>query len=402
MNTADTIKNTLGVGSAAKRSGKKWIGVGVFVSLLLIGGGSYLFWGDSEEAVRYETDLAERKTLVTRVSATGNLEPTNSVDVGIEVSGTIEEVLVDFNDRVRIGDVMARLDTTRLSASVESSKAALLRYEANVAEAKASLVFAQNEWERVNRMYAATGGNYPSKKELDEALASFERAKAQLDAALAQAKQARDELASNQYNLDRAVVVSPINGIVLSRKVEPGQTVVASMQTPVLFTMAEDLTKMRVILSVDEADIGEVRENQEVEFTVDAYPERTFNGVITQLRLNSEIVNGVVTYDTVVSVDNTDLLLRPGMTVSAHIATDVLENVLTVPNAALRFIPAAQAKSGESKTKRDPKTPSVWVLRQNRPVQVAVRTGKSDGVSTVVTDTQVQEGDSVLVGIQKP
>jgi HlyD family secretion protein len=354
--------------------------------------------------VAYQSAAVARKTLTTTVAATGNLEPTNTVDVGIEVSGTIAEVLVDYNDQVKTGQLMARLDTTRLASALESSKAALSRYRAHVAEAKAALVYANNESERVRKMYAATNGNYPSRQEMDNTRAARDKAQAQYDAALAQAKQASDELASNQYNLDKAIVVSPINGIVLERKVEPGQTVVASMQTPVLFKMAEDLTQMKAIVSVDEADIGEVREKQKVRFTVDAYPGKTFMGSITQLRLNSQIVNGVVTYDAVVTVQNPDVLLRPGMTVSAYIITGVLANVLTVPNAALRFTPPSEQNNGEKKAKNntDASARHVWVLRDNQPVKIAVETGKSDGISTVITNSTLTTDDAVLIGTQQP
>jgi len=400
MNTStDEIEKTLGLTQDSKKSYKKYIWIGSLFVLLLIGAILYKLYAKSGDAVVYKSAPVEIKTITTTVSATGNLEPTNSVDVGIEVSGTIKDVFVDYNSRVKIGEIMARLDTTKLASAVESSKAALLRYKANAAEAKASLVYAQNEWERVDKMYTATKGSYPSKKEVDEAYASLQKAEAVYDAALAQTRQASAELASNEDNLKKAIVVSPIDGIVLERKTEPGQTVIASMQTPVLFTMAKDLTKMKVILSVDEADIGEVIEGQKVEFTVDAYPDKKFYGVITQIRLSSEIVNGVVTYNSVVEVDNSDLLLYPGMTVSAYITTSVFKDALSVPNAALRFTPPLEQKSSDKNIQT--KTQSVWVLRQNKPVKIKVKTGKSDGVSTLITDSSLSTDDTVLTGIQK-
>ncbi|MDD3475698.1 MAG: efflux RND transporter periplasmic adaptor subunit, partial [Sulfurimonas sp.] len=268
-------------------------------------------------------------------------------------------------------------------------------------ETKASVVYAEGEFERVDNMYSATGGNYPSKRELDEARANMDRAKAAYNAAVAQTKQASAEVDTNEDNLRKAIVVSPINGIVLERKVEPGQTVAATLQTPILFKMAEDLTKMRVILSVDEADIGEVKEEQSVEFSVDAYSDRKFKGTITQLRLNSEIVNGVVTYDAVVDVDNQDLLLRPGMTVSALITTSILESVLSVPNAALRFTPPEQ-NSGEKKAKGTIQAPHVWILKDNKPYKIELKVGKSDGSSTVILSSELKVGDSVIIGVKKP
>lgn len=400
--STDSIEKTLGMDASAKRPLKKYLIITLIV-LVLIGAGIWA-WNHNKNSsqIQYITAPAEIKTLTTTVSATGNLEPTNTVEVGIEVSGTIEEVLVDYNDRVHSGALMARLDTTRLDSQVTSSKASVARYRANIAEAEASYLNAKNEWERVQKMAVATDGNYPSRQEMDNARAAMDQAKAQVAAAKALLEQAQAELVTNEDNVRKATVVSPVEGIVLQRKVEPGQTVVASMQTPVLFTIAEDLTKMQVILSVDEADVGEVRENQKVEFTVDAYPDKKFHGIITQLRLNSEIVNGVVTYDTVVDVDNSDLLLRPGMTVSARITTGVLENVLTVPNAALRFTPPADQKNGEKKAKTNSQTQYVWVLQQNKPVKIAVKTGKSDGSSTVITASELKAGENVLTGTQKP
>lgn len=382
----------------SKKSYKKYIWITALL-LIAIGVVVYYKFYNKKDTVSYQTASVQLKNLTTTVSATGNLEPTNSVDVGIEVSGTIREVLVDFNSHVKVGQVMAKLDTTKLSSYVESSRAALAKYKANVQEAKASLSYAQSELERVDKMYASTGGNYPSKREVDEALSSMSRAKALYDASVAQTKQASAELALNEDNLRKAIVVSPINGIVLERKVEPGQTVTAAMQTPVLFKMAEDLTKMRVILSIDEADIGEVREGQKVEFSVDAYSDKKFRGMITQLRLNSEIINGVVTYDAVVEVDNADLLLRPGMTVSALVTTGVLENVLCVPNLALRFVPQEVQKQNEKKA-RDTSS-YVWILKDGKPQRVPLKTSKSDGSFTVVSHSDLKAGDEVLIGVEK-
>ncbi|MDQ1263712.1 MAG: HlyD family secretion protein [Campylobacterota bacterium] len=389
------IKNTLQIEPKKSSKYKKYL----FISLLffLLGGGGYGVYNykKSNDIIKYKTVLPQKRTIVTKVLATGNLEPTNSVEVGIEVSGTIREVLVDYNDRVKAGAVMAKLDTTRLKSALDSSKAALLRYEANIVEAKASLEYAKNEYKRVEDIYSSTGGSYPSKKEVDEAHTTLQKAKANYDVALAQAKQASFEVQTNRYNLDRAVVLSPIDGIVLERKAEVGQTVVAAMQTPILFKMAKDLTKMRVILSVDEADIGEVKEGQNVEFSVDAYSDKKFNGVITQLRLNSEIVNGVVTYDTVVEVDNAELLLRPGMTVSAYITTSISEDMLSIPNSALRFTPPNEDAKQKDATKH------IWVFQEKKAIKKEIKTSKSDGVYTAVTDSNLSMDDLIIIGIEK-
>lgn len=400
--STESIEQTLGLNAPKKSPLKKYLLIGG-ITLLLIGGGWFWVKSSASTKTEYLTAPAEIKELTTTVSATGNLEPTNTIDVGIEVSGTINDVLVDYNDHVKAGQLLARLDTTKLMSQVTSSKASLLRYKANISAAKASLSNAQNEYERIHKMYKETGGNYPSKKEVDEAGNALLSAKAGLEAAIAQAAQANAELEAYQDNLRKAIVVSPVEGIILERKVEPGQTVVASMQTPVLFKMAKSLDTMKVLVSVDEADIGEVKENQKVTFNVDAYPNEQFKGIITQLRLNSQMVNGVVTYDAVVEVPNSDLKLRPGMTATAQIITGVLANTLVVPNAALRFTPP---KSKEEKTDSSQETSklnekSVWILKEKKPSPINVKVGKSDGISTAITSPNLKAGDKIIIGVKE-
>lgn len=400
--SSESIKQTLGLNTPSSSPMKKYLPF-FFILLAILAGGWFWINHAKKETIHYITAPLERKDLTTTVSATGNLEPTNTIDVGIEVSGTISDVLVDYNDRVKVGQIMARIDTTRLSSNVTSAEAALKRSQANVSVAKASLENAQNEWERVHKMYTSTGGNYPSKQAVDEADNALLSAKASVAAAIAQTEQSQAELAIGKDNLRKAVVVSPIDGIVLNRKVEPGQTVVAAMQTPVLFTMAKNLNTMKVIVSVDEADIGEVKEHQNVSFSVDAYPNQTFKGVITQLRLNSKILNGVVTYDAVVEVPNDDLRLRPGMTATAQIITGILHDKLTIPNAALRFTPPKDKNAPSQKTKEGINTDgkSVWVLRHNKPIKIDVTAGKSDGISTAIVANDLKSNDTVIIGIDE-
>lgn len=401
-----TIEKTLGIGE--NPAPKRWKKIFIALFLLLFIGAAIMAGVKRNEknGIAFITVPLKIQDLTTTVSATGNLEPTNTVDVGIEVSGTISDVLVDYNDRVHIGQPMARLDTTKLTAVETSSKANWMKFQANEQSAKASLDNALIENERALKMYASTQGNYPSRKEMQSALTAVEQAKAALAAAKAQVAQSLAQLKTDQENLKKAVVVSPIEGIVLARKIEPGQTVVAAMQTPVLFTLAEDLTKMKAIVSVDEADIGGVKENQKVAFSVDAYPNREFEGKITQLRLNSAVVNGVVSYEAVVEVQNNDLLLRPGMTANASIITDTLHHVTVVPNAALRFTPPA-SNNGDKKdkqkhaTEENDKGEHVWILKNNAPAKVKVRIGKSDGISTVLLDPLLKVGDLVITGIEE-
>lgn len=401
--SSETIEKTLGLSTSAKPPLKKYLWMfGLFVVIVIVSAWVWIKDNNTEKII-YTTAPLEIKTLSTTVSATGNIEPTNTVDVGIEVSGTISEVLVDYNDQVRVGQVMARLDTTKLNSKVVSSKASLAKTQATIFEAKAMLKNAQAEWERIRTIYTSTGGNYPSKQEMDNISTSVEKAKAQLAAAVAQSDQATAQLNADQDDLRKAVVISPVNGVVLERKIEPGQTVVASMQTPILFKMAEDLTKMRVIVSVDEADVGEVKENQKVQFTVDAYPNRQFEGKITQLRMNSAVVNGVVTYKAVVEVQNDNLLLRPGMTANASIITGIFNNVTVIPNAALRFIPPVTNEDDKKKhaTRQEDRGHYVWVLKNKTPTKIKVTIGRSDGVMSIVHGSALKSGDIIITGVEE-
>lgn len=406
MNDLHSIEKTLNIASNPNQKRRKillYIGI---ITVLIAAGTLYTIRQQHNNRPTYVTVPLRVQDLTTSVSATGNLEPTNTVDVGIEVSGTIERVDVDYNDRVRKNQLLAKLDITRLNATATSSKAAWMRSKANEESAKAALETAYIEYERAQKMYASTEGNYPSAKELRSLLTTLNQSKAALAAAKAQVEQSLAQSKSDADNLRKAVVVSPIDGIVLARKVEPGQTVVASMQTPVLFTLAEDLTKMKAIVSVDEADIGSVQEGQKVLFTVDAYSNRTFEGRITQLRLNSAIINGVVTYEAIVEVDNTALLLRPGMTASASIITETLKHVTVVPNAALRFTPPHDLdddppEKKKHATKNNDKAHHVWVLRHNTPVRINISIGKSDGISTVVLDSKLKPTDRIIIGIEE-
>ncbi|MDD5211228.1 MAG: efflux RND transporter periplasmic adaptor subunit [Sulfuricurvum sp.] len=403
--TPDTIETTLGL--TAQPSSKRWKKIlwGMLALLVIAAATMYSINRTAKNKTTYVTAPLKVQDLTTSVSATGNLEPTNTIDVGIEVSGTIDQVLVDYNDRVKSGQVLARLDTTKLTAARTSSQALLQKSQANEQSAKAAVDNAAIEDERAHTMYASTGGNYPSRKEMQSSSTMLIQAKASLAAAKAQVSQSTAQLKSDEDNLRKAVVVSPINGIVLNRKVEPGQTVVASMQTPILFTLAEDLTRMKAIVSVDEADIGGVKENQKVFFTVDAYPNRQFEGKIIQLRLNSAIVSGVVTYEAVVQVDNTDLLLRPGMTASASIITDTLKNVLVVPNSSLRFSPPINNDDTQKKKKhamaQADQGDHIWVLKNNIPTKVKVKLGKSNGILSIITVSNLKIGDLIITGVEE-
>jgi len=375
--------------------------------------------GQKGSTTEYKTVEASRGDLTVTVTATGNLEPTNQVDVGTEVSGTIASVEADYNDVVKAGQVLARLDTTLLEAQVNQSRSALESAKSNLLLAQASLLEAKSEMERLANVRELSGGKIPSKQDMDAAEAKLKRAQATEAIVKANISQAEAKLRIDQTNLEKATILSPINGVVLKRSVEKGQTVAASLQAPVLFTLAEDLREMELHVAVDEADVGKVKEGQQATFTVDAYPDRTFPARITQVRYGSQTTEGVVTYLTVLKVDNTDLSLRPGMTATADIVVRQIKDALLVPNAALRYSPpqtdtkSAGTEGGSLLSKLFPrprhtrpqrsndnaggKNQRVWTLRDNRPVPVPVTTGSTSGIMTEITSGEVTPGMPLIV-----
>lgn len=371
----------------------------------------FLFMKKSEKTLTYNTSSPIQKDLIVSVSATGNLEPTNSVNVGIEVSGTILEIYADYNDKVKKGQLLAKLDTNKLESQVESTKAALNVAKANLLESKINVEDAKKELDRVKKLYEATEGNYPSSKEIDAATITYKKSKASYSALKAQKAQSEAILKSNQEDLKKAIVISPIDGVILDRAVEVGQSVVATMEIPTLFTIAQDLKKMEVIVSVDEADVGQVGKNQKVSFSVDAYPNKIFNGTIKQVRMNSVVVNNVVTYETVVSVDNKEQLLLPGMTVSADITTKVIKDAILVPNSALRFSPPREEKDEnivlfgpppiKEKNDLSTNTKSIWILKAGKAVSVPIEVGESDGIYTVISNGNISLKDKVITAIKE-
>ncbi len=391
----------------------------LLLGLLVVAGAGLALWlgGNGKDAAqpRFKTEDVRRGDLTVTVSATGTLEPTNQVDVGSELSGIIKSVAVDFNDRVRIGQELARLDDTKLKGAVAKSEAALASAKAGLVEAKATTVEALANLQRMEKLRRATDNRVPSDQDLETARAAVDRATASEEAARANILEAEATLRVDRTNLQKSVIYSPINGVVLTRSVDPGQTVAASLQAPVLFTLAEDLARMELHVDVDEADVGQVREGQEAVFTVDAYPQRSFPAHIRQVRYGAETTSGVVTYETVLTVSNDDLTLRPGMTATAEITVEKVTDALLVPNAALRFEPPRTEEGGGKRgllarlmpgpPRRSPSSAraadagaKVWQLRDGRPVPVTVTVGRSDGVSTAVQAAELDAGAKVIVG----
>lgn len=407
----EDVAKTLGVADARprRRRWRLWASAAVLLVIVLASA-----LGKKPQPVKYVTQPAHRGNLVVTVSATGTLEPLKKVDVGIEVSGTIKTVEADYNAEVKVGQVLARLDTTRLEAQAQQSQAALESARAKVLQAQASGQEAEAQLARLNHVHELSGGKMPSQNDLDTAKANLARSKADEASANASVAQAQASLNVVRTDVSKAVIVSPINGVVLKRAVEPGQTVAASFQSPILFTLAEDLAQMELQVDVDEADVGQVREGQEVTFTVDAYPDRAFPARITQVRFGSQTVEGVVTYKTVLKVDNSSLALRPGMTATAVITVNKKENALLVSNAALRFAPTvkettSQTNSGGlvgmllprppgqgSKQAEEPNTKNkeqrVWTIRGGQLAPLSITKGVSDGVQTEVVGGQVEPG----------
>lgn len=399
------------------RSRRFWIASGLAVSVIALI--AVLSSGPSANRGHYQTEEATRGNLLVTISASGTLQPTRSVDVGSELSGTLEAVLANENDRVSKGQVVARLDTSKLRDAVAKSAAAVAAADAGVLQAEATVAESRANLNRLRQVAELSGGKVPSKTELETAEATWQRALANVASAKASVAQARAALKTDETNIEKAVIRAQTNGVVLSRKVEPGQTIVAAMTTPVLFTIAEDLTKMELQVKVDEADVGNVKLGQSASFTVSAWTGRRFPATILRVGLGSTTTDNVVTYKTVLSVANDDLALRPGMTATARIVTASRDNVLLVANAALRFSPPNSIGDGPSggilsrllpRPPQPKKTPprnapgenkQVWILQDGHAVALPVQTGASNGRQTEITGGELKEGMAVIVDYQE-
>lgn len=403
----------------------KWVLIGVGVVLLILL--AMRFFAPAAKPT-YATEVVEKGALVVSVSATGKLAPTNQVDVGSEVSGLVSKVLVDVNDRVSKGQPIAIIDPQRFQDSVNQSSAQLQSNIAAVAQSQATLAQSSAQLARLQEVSRLSNGRVPSKTEMDQAVADRARAVANLRAAQANVGAARATLSSNQYNLVRAVIRSPVNGVILARQVEPGQTVAASFNTPTLFVIAEDLTQMKLEVAIDEADVGEVQAGQKAAFTVDAFPGETFPATITRVDLGSNLsaqsattttttTNQVVSYSATLAVANPQIRLRPGMTATADITTTEKNGVLLIPNAALRFKPtdaAAQGggiasafgpprirRGGAERTATIGKgsKQNVSVLQADGTLKsVSVITGDTNGSMTEITGGELKPGMKVVTG----
>lgn len=379
---------------------RRWRAAAWLVAGLIVGGGIWFAVASKQsDGPTYQTSPVERGDIVVTVTATGVLHPVTQVDVGSEVSGVIRTVEVDFNDRVTRGQVLARLDTDQLQARVSQTNASLESAQAARRQAAATVHETDLNFHRCERL---AQNKMCSQQDLDQLEAAWLRAQAAESITLAQVSQAKANLQADHTALSKAVIVSPIDGIVLSRLVEPGQTVAATFQTPLLFTLAEDLSQMQLKVDIDEADIGQVREGQTASFTVDAYPNTRFDARVTSVRFAPKTVQGVVTFEAVLDFDNTALLLRPGMTATADIVTKTLTGVLRIPNAALRFKPPELSDTPQPTDDRSART--VWVLGEGKakPTAAHVRIGDSDGHNTELAGTELQPGTPIVIDIVAP
>jgi HlyD family secretion protein len=397
---SDDVRRTLQ--SSRTRGRLRWILTAV-VLIAAAATAAWWFFSEDAEGTSYHTATADRGDIDLTATATGSLEPKREVTVGAEISGLIEEVMVEQNDRVTQGQPLARIDTTRLENSLAQAEANLAQARAGLQQAKASLEEAKLEEERAVALFEKGS---TSKQALQQARAARKRAEAQVESSRASIAQARASVKLQRTDLRKATVYSPVDGVVLDRKVEPGNTVAASLQTPELFVLAEDLSDMELHVGIDEADISLVEGGQSATFTVDAWPDQTFEATVELVALNPTVTNNVVTYTAELDVDNTERRLRPGMTATVTIQTGRRNDVLRVPNTALRFLPPKTGEEGGFRLgpprdeERRPESDTVYRLVDGEPQKVHVETGRSDGKHTEIRGGDLEADDTVVTGIR--
>jgi HlyD family secretion protein len=368
-----------------------WL-IGIVILLTVIGAGTWYWWTAGTPPVHYKTALVDRGPITAIITATGTVNPVVSVQVGSQISGKITQLMADFNSVVTKGQILATIDPQPFQARVSQARASLKSGRGNLAKAKN---MANQRKLELDRMKTLLRQQFVSQADLDLAATNFRDAQAQVEVAQAQMDQAVATFASAKLDLGYTTIYSPVNGSVVSRNVDVGQTVAASFQTPTLFVIAQDLMQMQVDTNVSESDIGGVAEGKPANFRVDAYPKQFFEGTVTQVRNAPISIQNVVTYDVVITVDNQDLKLKPGMTANVTIVTAKKDNPLRVPNGALRFrMPGVPV---------DRKVTQVWVMDQAKQVhQAVITTGIADSLSTEIAEGVLKEGDQVILGIETP
>lgn len=379
-----------------KKISSVWIIVSVIVAIAIL---AWLLSGKKKDTtINFTTEAVAPTNIENSVTATGTIEAVKTVTVGTQVSGIINKLFVDYNSVVKKGQVIAELDKQNLQSQLNSAKAQLSQAQANLLSAQSDLAYQKANYQRNKTLY---NKGLISANDYEQARLSWQTANATVDERRDAVAAAREEVSRAQTNLSYAVITSPIDGVVISKSVEEGQTVAASYSTPELFTIAKDLKDMRVIANVDEADIGGVKVGQRVTFTVDAYPNDTFEGAVTQVRQEATTTNNVVTYEVVISAPNQDLKLKPGLTANVNIYTEEIKNVLSVPSKALRYTPEKETVGGRKIQDVTNAKNKVWTLEGNTLVAHKVTVGSTDGVHTQILGG-IKNGAKVITGIATP
>ncbi|NTF32250.1 efflux RND transporter periplasmic adaptor subunit [Rhizobium skierniewicense] len=405
------LRDILVSAKTGKKKSRRFLYTTVVILVLLGSGAYYYVAGKSGVAYTYTTQDAKKGDLAVIVTSTGSVQPTDQVDISSELSGTIRKVNVTYNSPVKAGDILAELDTNKLEADVQSARAKLASAKASVLKAKADLGSAKSSMDRLRSLVQS---KVSSQQDLEVAQFTYDAAAATLEVNSASVLSSEADLRLAELNLGKARIISPINGVVLTRDVDPGATVASSLNAPVLFTIAGDLRHMELQVAIDEADVGKVDTGQTATFNVDAYPEKSFPATIETVRFASETVSNVVTYKGVLTVDNAELLLRPGMTATANIVVEEVKDAILVPNAALRYTPPRESASrggglmglfrpprmgrqrGGSGGEPETTKRSIWVLRDNAPVAVPVETGATDGQFTAIKSGEIKPDDQII------
>ena len=356
--------------------------IAAFVALIV------LFIIIKSNSVKYITKEVTKETITQYVEASGTIKPINTIQVGTQVSGTVAKIYVDYNSQVKKGDLLAELDPSLFQANVDQSSAKLNNAKATYAKIKATLAYKKNNYERYRHLYQK---NYVSKDDVELAQSNYLQTKAELDAAIAEVNAASASLNNNLTNLRYSKIASPVDGTVISRAVDVGQTVAASFNTPTLFEVAQDLTKMQIETSVSEADIGKIEVGQDAQYTLDGYQDKIFKGKVTQVRLASTTTNNVVTYTVIVSVDNSEGYAIPGMSANVSIITDEVKDALCVPNVALKFTPETNGKKYEKQ--------GIWILTKSGLKRYNVEIGASDDTKVQIISKEIKEKDKVVIGM---
>jgi HlyD family secretion protein len=364
------------------------------ITIVIIAAGLFFYLKGNGKNTIYKTEKISRGEIKSVVTATGTVNAVTTVSVGTQISGTIKRLLVDFNSPVKKGQLLAQIDPSTVQAQVDQANANLWSAKANLEKAAVATLDTRRSFQRYKELFAQ---NCITKSEMETAETNFQSAEAQQKLTQAQVGQAQAALKIAETNLQYTNILSPVKGTVISRSVDVGQTVAASFQTPTLFRIAQDLAKMQIVTSVDEADIGKVHTGQEVSFAVDAYPDTVFAGKVSEVRNAPTTVSNVVTYDVIIQVDNPQLKLKPGMTANVFITIETRPDVLRIPNTALRFKPAEL--TGKSKTtldKQGMKATKVWILEKDKPKPVQVTIGLSDGNYTEISAGPLEPGQEII------